>query len=78
MGPDPLEDQKLAAGFMWIAGDLIFIGAMLAVVAGWIASEARDAPRTDRKAAVEIAAIRVREQRLAERLADERGESRPT
>ncbi len=77
-GPTPLEDQKLAAGFMWIAGDLIFIGAMLAVVAGWIASEARDASRTDRKAAVEIAAIRVREQRLAERLADERGESRPT
>jgi len=77
-GPTALEDQKLAAGFMWIAGDLIFIGAMLAVVAGWIESEARDAKRTDRKAAKELAAIRVRERRLADRLADERGESRPS
>jgi putative copper resistance protein D len=77
-GTTALEDQKLAAGLMWIAGDLIFIAAILAVVAGWIASEARDASRTDRQAARELAAIRVRERRLAERLADERGDTRPT
>ena len=77
-GTTPLEDQKLAAGLMWIAGDLIFIAAILAVVAGWIESEARDAKRTDRQAARDLAAIRVRERRLAERLADERGESRPS
>ena len=63
---------------MWIAGDLIFIAAILAVVAGWIDERARDAPATDRQAAKELAAIRVRERRLAERLADERGESRPS
>jgi len=77
-GPTPIEDQKLAAGFMWIAGDLIYIGAILAVMAGWIRSAEREAPRTDRKAAQELAAIRLRERRLAERLGDERGDSRPS
>ncbi len=70
--PDPLEDQKLAAGIMWIAGDLIFIGALLALLWGWMRSEERATPRADRVAAEDMAAIRVREQRLAERLADER------
>ncbi len=27
-----LEDQRLAAGIMWIAGDLIFLTAIMAVV----------------------------------------------
>ena len=74
--PTPIDDQKLAAGLMWIAGDLIFIAAILGVMAGWIRAEAKDAPRMDRKAAVDMAAIRIREQRLAERLADERGDPR--
>jgi putative copper resistance protein D len=77
-GPTALDDQKLAAGFMWIAGDLIFIGAMLLVMAGWIRSDEREAKRTDRAAAREMAAIRIRERRLAERLAEERGESQPS
>lgn len=77
-GPTAIEDQKLAAGFMWIAGDLIYIGAILAVMAGWIRSAERDAPRTDREADRELAAIRVRERRLAERLGDESGETRPS
>ena len=71
---DPLEDQRLAAGIMWFVGDAIFIGALMALLFGWMRSEERDAPRNDRAAAQDLAAIRVREQRLAERLADERGD----
>lgn len=72
--PDPLADQKLAAGIMWIAGDLIFIGALMALLWGWMRSEERATPRADRVAAEDMAAIRIREQRLADRLADERAE----
>jgi cytochrome c oxidase assembly factor CtaG len=75
-GPTPLEDQRLAAGIMWVAGDLVFIAAIMAVVAGWVRFDAMDVKRVDRQAAADMAAIRVRERRLAERLADERGESR--
>ena len=71
---DPLDDQRLAAGIMWIVGDAIFIGALMAILYGWMRSEERDAPRNDRDAAQDLAAIRLREQRLAERLADERGD----
>lgn len=73
-GQTPLEDQQLAAAIMWIAGDLIFISAMLLIMAGWMRSSERDAARDDRLAAKEIAAIRVREARLADRLTEERGE----
>jgi cytochrome c oxidase assembly factor CtaG len=76
-GPTPLEDQRLAAGIMWLAGDLIFIGAIMGTVVAWLRFETKDAVRTDRHAVDELAAIRVRERRLAERLADERGETRP-
>ena len=46
---------------MWLAGDAIFLAAILALVAGWMRAEARDTGRTDRRAAVELADIRVRE-----------------
>ena len=70
----PLDDQRLAAGVMWIAGDGIFLAAIMALVAGWMRAEARGLGRADRQAAVDLARIRVRERRLAERLAEERGE----
>ena len=69
-----LDDQRLAAGIMWIAGDAIFLTAILAVVAGWMRAEARNEAREDRRAGQELTEIRIRERRLAERLADERGE----
>jgi len=69
-----LDDQRLAAGIMWIAGDAIFLTAIMAVVAGWMRAEARDETRADRRANEELTQIRIRERRLAERLADERGE----
>ena len=74
-GPTPLADQQAAAGIMWLAGDAIFLVAILAIIAGWMRSEARDTARTDRRADAELAAIRVREGRLAERRARERDEA---
>jgi putative membrane protein len=73
-GIDALDDQRLAAGIMWIIGDFVFLTAILAVVAGWMRAEARNESRADRRADVEMAAIRLRERALAERLADERVE----
>jgi putative copper resistance protein D len=73
-GPTPLEDQRLAAGIMWIVGDVVFIVALIAIVYGWMRAEGRDTPRIDRRAAEELAEIRVREGRLAERLARDRDE----
>jgi hypothetical protein len=45
---------------------------MFAIVAGWMRAEALDTGRSDRRAAVELADIRVRERLLADRLAHER------
>lgn len=73
-GVDALADQQLAAGIMWIAGDAIFLGAILLLVVAWMRADARDLKRVDRQADLDRAHIRVREQRLAERLADERGD----
>ena len=74
-GTTALEDQRLAAGIMWIAGDAIFLTAILAVVAGWMRAEARNEAREDRRAGEELTQIRMRERRLAERLAEERGDT---
>ena len=71
-GATPLQDQQLAAGIMWIAGDAIFLVAILAILYSWMRAEARDAGRQDRRADVERDAIRVREGRLAARIARER------
>ena len=74
-GMAALEDQRLAAGIMWIVGDAVFLTAILAVVAGWMRAEARNEARDDRRADAELVQIRIRERRLAERLSDERGET---
>jgi putative membrane protein len=71
-GPSPLDDQRAAAGIMWLTGDAIFLTAILAIIVGWMRAEARDTGRSDRRAAVELTEIRVRERLLAERLARER------
>ena len=76
-GPTPLEDQQLAAGIMWVAGDIIFLIAILAIIWGWMRAEARDEDRADRRASTELAEIRLREQRLVERLARERDDTQP-
>jgi cytochrome c oxidase assembly factor CtaG len=71
-GPTPLEDQQLAAGIMWVAGDAVFLGAVMVLVWAWMRHEARETPRLDRRAAVELAEIRRREAIHAERRATER------
>lgn len=76
-GPSPLEDQGMAAALMWVAGDLLFLAAIFAILAGWSRSEDRASARDDRRAAAELAAIRVREQRLAERLSRDPADSAP-
>lgn len=76
-GPSPLEDQQMAAAFMWVAGDLLFLAAIFMILVGWSRAEARDTARADRRAAEELADIRVREGRLAARRTSERGEARP-
>lgn len=70
-GSSPLADQQLAAGIMWLAGDLIFLSAIMLQLVGWSRAESRDAPRADRQAAGELATIREREGRLAARRAAE-------
>jgi cytochrome c oxidase assembly factor CtaG len=76
-GPPPLEDQQLAAAFMWVAGDLLFLGAIFAILVDWSRAEGRAAARVDRRAAEELVEIRIRERRLAERLRRESGEAAP-
>ena len=73
-GPTALEDQRLAAGIMWIVGDAVFLIGVLAILFGWMRLETAGAARSDARADAELAGIRVREQALADRLAQERGE----
>ncbi len=38
-GDDPLGDQRLAGGIMWVAGDLVLLVAVLVVAAAWARHE---------------------------------------
>jgi putative membrane protein len=60
-GIDVLADQRLAAGIMWFVGDVFFLVAVLAVMAGWMRSEERGSAAAERHADVERGAIRERE-----------------
>jgi hypothetical protein len=64
---------------MWVGGDLLFIAAIAAIIAGWMRHEDAEAVRVDRRQDAERASIRAREATLAARLADERAaQSNPT
>jgi putative membrane protein len=65
-GIDPLADQQLAGGIMWLAGDVAFIVAILAVVAAWMRHEERDTNAAERRADAKRAAIRERADQLAQ------------
>jgi putative copper resistance protein D len=71
-GPSALDDQQIAGGLMWICGDILFLSAMAAILAGWMRHEKDREVAVDRRLDAERAAIRVREAQLAERLATER------
>jgi putative copper resistance protein D len=71
-GPSVLDDQQIAGGIMWITGDILFLIALAAILAGWMAHEQAREVDVDRRVDRERDALRVREARLAERLANER------
>ena len=48
-GPTPLADQQLAAGIMWVGGSLVFIGAVIVLIALWMRDEDRRGTREDRR-----------------------------
>jgi putative copper resistance protein D len=73
--PTPLADQQLAGAIMWVLGDLVFIGALMAIVAGWMRHEEAAVERADAKADAARAAIHERELRLAGRRATEAAQS---
>jgi putative membrane protein len=73
--PSALEDQRLAAGIMWLGGDFLFIAAVGAIVWGWMRAEEAGQARSDRRADAELAAIRARELTLADRRAKDRGKA---
>ncbi|MDQ2964899.1 MAG: cytochrome c oxidase assembly protein, partial [Chloroflexota bacterium] len=49
-GPTPLADQQAAAGIMWFVGDLLFLAAILGMVAAWMRHEERSTEVADRRA----------------------------
>jgi cytochrome c oxidase assembly factor CtaG len=71
-GPTALVDQQIAGGIMWLTGDMLFIAAMAAILIGWMRDEEHQSRGAERRVDAEVAAIRVREARLEERLARER------
>jgi putative copper resistance protein D len=66
-GIDALADQKLAAGIMWFVTDVVFLGALLFLLRGWMRHEERGAAAADRRVEGERAALVERADRLAER-----------
>ncbi len=41
-GRDPMADQRLAGGIMWVAGDLLLLVAVLLVAAAWARHDERE------------------------------------
>jgi putative copper resistance protein D len=56
-GPTPLDDQRLAGGFMWAGGDAAFVLALVLVVAAWLRHEERENLREDARLARRRAAV---------------------
>jgi cytochrome c oxidase assembly factor CtaG len=48
-GVDPAGDQVLAGLIMWVPGDLVFLSALLLLVAAYLRSEERESVRVDRE-----------------------------
>ena len=51
--PDPLADQQLAGGLMWVAGDVLFLIPLLLVFAAWLRDEERKGRLYDERLARE-------------------------
>jgi len=53
--PDPLADQQLAGGLMWVAGDVLFMVPLLLVIVAWLRDEERKGRLYDERLAREQA-----------------------
>ena len=73
-GVTALADQQAAAGIMWVISDLVFIGAILLVIAAWMRHDERGAFAAERRADLERVALSDRADRLAERVAERAAE----
>ncbi len=73
---DALADQGLAGAIMWVAGDVVFIMAIIGLIAMWMKDEQRKEVRLDARLEAQRAEIRRREARLADRLVRERSGDR--
>ena len=47
--PDPLEDQRMGGGILWIFGDIVGLAMIFPLLLQWSRSEEREAARTDRR-----------------------------
>lgn len=48
-GPSAMTDQRVAILLLWIGGNLIFLIALIGIIARWVGYEARTTARTDRR-----------------------------
>jgi 1-acyl-sn-glycerol-3-phosphate acyltransferase len=56
-GPTPLEDQQLAGGIMWAAGDLIFLVPLVVLTLAWFRAEEEKGRLHDEKLDRELARL---------------------
>ncbi len=63
-GLSPIDDQRLAILVLWLGGNLIFIAALIGIIARWVQYERRYAHRVDWRLGLERAAARRREAAL--------------
>lgn len=54
--PEPIADQRIAIMILWLAGNLLFVAALAAIITGWIRYEARNQRRIDQRLALQRAA----------------------
>ena len=77
-GIDALADQQLAGGIMWLAGDVVFIVAILVVVGAWMRHEERDTSAAERRVDAKRAALRERADQLERSRAAQAATQAPT
>jgi cytochrome c oxidase assembly factor CtaG len=63
--PDPLDDQHLAGGILWAAGDLIGLAFFAVLFSQWVRSSMKEATREDRRLDLLEARAAAREARAA-------------
>ncbi|HZM72092.1 MAG TPA: cytochrome c oxidase assembly protein [Candidatus Polarisedimenticolia bacterium] len=66
-GITALADQDLAAGIMWLVGDVLFLGAVVGLIAAWMRHEGRTTAASDRRSDLARVGIREREAALRAR-----------